>query len=264
MEPSLLEPRRAEGAARGDRVRGEQALEVDLLDDHRVALARRPALRRGQEPLGEGAAGDRTRRRARRRPLHRPARRLHQVEMLEVVAVVRSDRVRIRDEARRRGPRRRPGRRRARPGSARRRPRPARRWPRRSPRATRPRSRWPGSRPPPKGSAAHVGVERAATEQGHRRGGGQRLEPDLLRIVAGVERQLVARAGRSGARIASATRAEARAAKGRTRSAPALSPARGRGPLRVARRLRPSSAARSCRSRCTSRSAPPSASREAP
>jgi len=44
----------------------------------------------------------------------------------------------------------------------------------------------------------HVGVERAATELRHRRGGGQGLEPDLLRIVAGVERQLVAGAGRSG------------------------------------------------------------------
>jgi hypothetical protein len=41
-------------------------------------------------------------------------------------------------------------------------------------------------------------VERAATELRHRRGGGQGLEPDLLRIVAGVERQLVAGAGRSG------------------------------------------------------------------
>jgi hypothetical protein len=98
VEPPLLEPGRAEGAARGDHVRGEQALEVDLLDDHRVALGRGPALRRRHEALREGAAGAQPRGRARGRAVHRAARALRQVEVLEVVAVVRPDRVRMRHE----------------------------------------------------------------------------------------------------------------------------------------------------------------------
>src|SRR6266542_3890507 len=66
-----------------------------------------------------------------------------------------------------------------------------------------------------KGVGADIGVERAALEQRGRGGGRQSFESDLLRVGAGIERQLVSGSGRSHTEEAKAEQHEP-AAHGRT------------------------------------------------
>jgi hypothetical protein len=73
VEPSLLEPGGREGTARADRVRGQEALEIHLLDGYRP----------GGRARGSGLDG--------------LARSLGEVPVLEVVGVIGRDRVWMRD-----------------------------------------------------------------------------------------------------------------------------------------------------------------------
>jgi hypothetical protein len=166
VEPSLLEPRRREGAAGADRVGGEQALEVHLLD------GRRP----GRWGRGRGLDGT--------------ARGLGEVPVLEVVGVIRRDRVRMPDVA---GARAAQALARTRGGGAAGRGVGRRRVEARNQvAAERVHRRDVGGKPAAaEGIAADVRVERAVAEQRHRGGRGQGFDADLLRIVAGIERQLV-------------------------------------------------------------------------
>ena len=196
MEPSLLEPGRSEPAVERDARRRQQGVELDLLD-HRVPAA--VLGRRGHELLRNRAAGadpeaDEGLRGAVPNAL---LRSLDQVGVLQVVGVIGSHRIRVKDVG---------------AGGSRERlddPRGglaalAAVGERRRRRVQRDddvgregfaRSDIGGNLPAVEGIAADVGVECALGEQRARGRGSHRLDANLLRVVAGVERQLVTGAG---------------------------------------------------------------------